>query len=44
VGAGYGVAWVVNIKEVRHGHVRLEKDCVDRISLNEYAPQPQVAG
>jgi hypothetical protein len=38
------VASVVNINEVLDGHVRLQIDCVDRLYLNAYLPQLQVAG
>ena len=35
---------VTNINEVLEGHVRLEVECVDRMLLNAYVPNLQVAG
>ena len=39
-----GVAGVVNINDVLEGHVALEVECVDRLYLNAYVPNLQVAG
>ncbi len=38
-----GVASVVNINDVLDGHVALEVECVDRLYLNAYVPNLQVA-
>ena len=37
-------AGVVNINDVRDGHVALEVECVDRLSLNADVPNLQVGG
>ena len=38
------MATVTNINEVLDGHVALEVECVDRLYLNAYVPNLQVAG
>ena len=38
------MATVTNINDVLDGHVTLEVDCVDRLLLNAYVPNLQVAG
>jgi len=38
------VTSVVNVNEVLDGHVGLEVECVDRLYLNAYVPNLQVAG
>jgi hypothetical protein len=38
------VAAVVNINDVLDGHVALDLDCLDRLYLNAYVPNPQVGG
>ncbi len=35
---------VVNINDVREGHVALEVSCIDRLYLNAYVPHLQVGG
>jgi hypothetical protein len=37
------VTSVVNINDVLDGHVALEVECVDRLYLNAYIPNLQVA-
>ena len=38
------VAAVCNANDVLDGHVTLDLDCLDRIYLNAYVPNVQVAG